>query len=687
MTLDDLTQAGSKKDVDPTAAGPVSDTRDNWPVWRQRLARGLESKRCDALIAIVIAFNIVMICVEVDGNANCDSEDYCAGDWLRVLNVAFTCFYTVELTMRIAAYQSSFMQDKWNVLDLVIVIASFLEMAVDYINFVADAMGHADFNITVLRVFRVARLLRATRVLQIFPELHAMVLGFSRAMMAMWWGFVMIIGCLLIWSVMAVEVVHPVSRSIFDPEEHCYSAYTTVARSMLTLFQIIVAGDAWGECSMDLILKNNALFLVFAGALVSVQLGSMNLILSVIVDSASQAREEDRLEKQREQRREREQFANALLGLLEQVDADRSGTLSYDELLEGYLHNKQMREVIGFLELGQDDLFLLFDVMDTTRCGVVSYHSFIDLIMRLDREQLQEHLLIARLFQRQEESLQAMLSVKDGVRTHSPGLHRPGGNNSSGNGAAVEPLVQEHTGILLAASDSQPGQQLANGEAQQKTAAEAGSAQEAAEDPNLREPSATTPHAILPRLADRHVLQEEPQSRHEDPQRLDVLDFAQHVGAFHSEFAHMLRQVEGEFEVLARRVQSIAAAPDATDASASEEMKLFSENGEGQKNLSDEDFVGGGLRPLSEPAQSNEDGTTAASTGSRGQGLFGCANICPGSGINNDGAQRIQHLQVSTNVAQEHSGVLSKGGGGSPHFRMHPARNAKDASVSGTDQT
>merc|ERR1719498_2136258 len=109
----------------------------------------------------------------------------------------------------------------------------------------------------------------------------------------MFWGFVMIIVLLCLFSVLCVEVVHPISLRIHKDNEYCIHAFATVWHCMLMFFQTLVAGDSWGRCTLPIIKEDWWAFLIFSAAVISVQLGFMNLILAVIVERAAEAKEED----------------------------------------------------------------------------------------------------------------------------------------------------------------------------------------------------------------------------------------------------------------------------------------------------------------------------------------------------------------------------------------------------------
>mmetsp|Transcript_43740 Transcript_43740/g.103316 ORF Transcript_43740/g.103316 Transcript_43740/m.103316 type:complete len:793 (+) Transcript_43740:97-2475(+) len=366
---------------------------------RRRLLDLVESKYCDAVVAAVILLNVGLMVIEADFNANCD--DACSDSTIEGLNLAFTLFYTIEAGLKMLAFMRHFFKDMWNMIDLAVVCLGWFERL----------MTGVDAPLNLLRLVRVTRLFRASRVLKLFPELHMMVAGFVQAMMAVFWGSFMIMVILMIWSLIAVEMIHPEFKKLHNLEPECMDAYGSVWQATMTFFQTIVAGDSWGRCTMPLIEQNWAWFIPFGLAFVHVQLGTMNLILSVIVDSATKAREQDKEESVRQEILMREKMTEQLLELLKSVDTDGSGTLSYDEFQEGYHENDDLKHLVESLKLKQDDLRVIFDVMDVDRSGLVSYHSFIDFLQNTSQEQLQQYIMMARLMKTREEAMQGWLQA------------------------------------------------------------------------------------------------------------------------------------------------------------------------------------------------------------------------------------------------------------------------------------
>merc|ERR1719428_2815072 len=101
----------------------------------------------------------------------------------------------------------------------------------------------------------------------------------------------MLLVMITLWSVILVELVHPVNKTvaetgIYEGCERCARAYESVMASNLTILQTIIAGDSWGIVSLAVIEESPLTIVVFVGVLVSINFGVLNLILAVIVKVA-----------------------------------------------------------------------------------------------------------------------------------------------------------------------------------------------------------------------------------------------------------------------------------------------------------------------------------------------------------------------------------------------------------------
>jgi len=84
--------------------------------------------------------------------------------------------------------------------------------------------------------------------------------------------------------------VHPANSQIhyFGCTE-CTEAFRSVSQSVLTLFKQLIAGDSW-LISFPLFNEEPLSVIIMVAIVVTIMLGVINLILSVIIERAAEAR-------------------------------------------------------------------------------------------------------------------------------------------------------------------------------------------------------------------------------------------------------------------------------------------------------------------------------------------------------------------------------------------------------------
>lgn len=356
----------------------------------------VRSNAFNIAISVVIIANVIAMIFETDYNAPCALDDdvsRCRKVSLNVLNYVFLGIYTIEVLLRCFVERLQYFQSRWNLLDSVIVFTGYMDLSVTLISSV-DMPGPST---SLLRIFRVLRLLRTFRVFKKVPELYGMLRGFVSAMQSMLWGFLMLVIMLLLWAVLSVELIHPISLEVHEKEDQCLAAFGSVWSCFLLFFQTLVAGDSWGECTVPIIKREMWTFIPFGGALVSVQLGFMNLILAVIVDRASAAKAEDVEEKMKERQKAQRKAAKKLAVIFSDIDVNGDGTISLAELFDGYDGNQDMQEHFAKMDLDKDDLAGLFEFLDEGSTGELSYECFMDELCTITAASERKQLMMLRL--------------------------------------------------------------------------------------------------------------------------------------------------------------------------------------------------------------------------------------------------------------------------------------------------
>jgi len=358
-----------------------------WPEYRIRLSMVLRSQKFELAMGTVIIFNLVIILVEADKGAECfpayrDNMDECptgedAPDmaYLKVINMILQILYTMEASFAIFAGRSTYFKNNWNNLDFFVVCTGWLAIILK------DALR--GFSPAFLRIFRVARLLRAFRVILAIRECYMLISGLAGSLRAMFFGLMLLLFMLFFWAILLVSFAHepntsPELLAFYEGCDRCPRAYESVYASMLTLFQQIVAGDSWGLTSLPVMEHTPQLVPIFVLIVMSVALGVMNLILAVIVDSATEARENDVERKQQEQAKRLLEMKITLLKLCSSMDADYSGSLTLEELKNAWSSSDDFRNAMAELEIGETELQSVFKIMDPDQSGEVDYREFVD---------------------------------------------------------------------------------------------------------------------------------------------------------------------------------------------------------------------------------------------------------------------------------------------------------------------
>jgi len=282
-------------------------------------------------------------------------------------------FYSRALYKAVFA-RASYFHDRWNILDLVIIVIDLITEALGFLIKLPD--------VSWLRMLRLIRLVRVIRTIRVLRELSFMVRGLAGAMRAIMWAGVLIFVMLTFWSIVAVQVLHPLNQIVaqtgeYDNCNRCAKAFQTVMESNLTFFSQLVAGDSWSQVSAPIIVMFPWTAALFAIILLSINLGVMNLILTCIVDQAVQFREQDAEYQMNDRRDTFKAKCVQLISTFHEMDGDGSGALSLEELLNGFQKNHDFARTLHLMGVNVDDVRILFSLMDADGSGMVSYREFV----------------------------------------------------------------------------------------------------------------------------------------------------------------------------------------------------------------------------------------------------------------------------------------------------------------------
>ena len=243
----------------------------------------LYSAYFDVFIATLIFTNLVLIIVETDEHAVSGKDP---ATWVRLCNYVLLAIYTVEVTLRIYVMRMRFFSNFVNLIDISCV-GTDLVSEVILQSFGADVPA-----LSIFRLLRLARLARTVKFVLMFPQLSLIVKSLLTAYSAIAWGIVLIFLMLILWSVIAVQVIHPLNKEVADMGlyegcERCPRAFESVTASVITFCEQVIAGGSWGQLNIVIMehSPSSAIFFFFA-VFVTLDIAIMNVILAAIVQNA-----------------------------------------------------------------------------------------------------------------------------------------------------------------------------------------------------------------------------------------------------------------------------------------------------------------------------------------------------------------------------------------------------------------
>eukprot|EP00929_Paragymnodinium_shiwhaense_P073996 TRINITY_DN37832_c0_g1_i2.p1 TRINITY_DN37832_c0_g1~~TRINITY_DN37832_c0_g1_i2.p1 ORF type:complete len:512 (-),score=98.27 TRINITY_DN37832_c0_g1_i2:390-1925(-) len=295
-------------------------------------------------------------------------------------------FYVLDLALRlISDGQGSFWKPT-TLLDIFIIAISIFEQALQV--WEASTQGAS---LLVLRMVRWCRLVRLVRVMRFFAgmkELKKLTLMIATCARTMFWSFVMSFLVMTVWSVMAVELVYPVSKKLAEEGmwgdcERCGRAFESVMAANLTFVQTILAGDSWGYLAVPILEEAPSTAFVFCGALMTLTYGIMQLITAVVVDSFADLRKLDVYSLAAEMNTQEQEEKALLTKVFAQIDIEGDGHLTFKELCRGAHKVKDFRDWLRVMDVDEHDLSKLFKLLDVDNSGTICLARFIDVLYRL----------------------------------------------------------------------------------------------------------------------------------------------------------------------------------------------------------------------------------------------------------------------------------------------------------------
>eukprot|EP00931_Biecheleriopsis_adriatica_P052290 TRINITY_DN30406_c0_g2_i1.p1 TRINITY_DN30406_c0_g2~~TRINITY_DN30406_c0_g2_i1.p1 ORF type:complete len:651 (+),score=123.65 TRINITY_DN30406_c0_g2_i1:158-2110(+) len=366
-----------------------ADHVEDWGYLRIAAWTIVTNARFELFSSTLVLANIAIMVIETDTRAKLrletdDELDIEMPLWLLTMSTGFLVLFTAELLLRIFALRRRF-KGYFDYMDVVVILT-------DWTCFILrESMRGgvpAATSLRALRVLRTVRVGRAIRSMKIFRELYVMLHGFFSTLKAVFWASILLFLILTIWGIVAVEVLDEKARTaadegLFGECERCGRSFADVWTAEVTFIQQLVAGDSWGLVTIPMLERFPSTAPLFMAILLTVEVGLMNLILSVVVDTASDVHQQD-AGFMMQQRRERMEAAQEQFMLIcRELDGDDSGCVSVTELLNGYDTLIELRDAMDQMDISRDEIVALFRLLDEDSSGTVSYSEFAEKLTKM----------------------------------------------------------------------------------------------------------------------------------------------------------------------------------------------------------------------------------------------------------------------------------------------------------------
>ncbi|ARX83299.1 MULTISPECIES: ion transporter [Streptomyces] len=243
------------------------------PTARALCAREVLAARCRA-VTEARWFAVTVFALILANAALLGVETYAGlvADWHRWLSLAEHCCvaaFTIEILLRVAAHADrpkDFFRDPWNLFDLAVLLSAFLPVIRE--------------NGTVLRLLRLARILRAARFL---PQLRVVMVAVGRSLP----GTVsfLLVGALLLYLYAMVGWVFFADH---DPEH-----FGSIGRAVLTLF-LLMTLDGLGDAVRAGLEISRWSFVYYASYVLLASFVLVNVLIGVVITSLEEARDMER---------------------------------------------------------------------------------------------------------------------------------------------------------------------------------------------------------------------------------------------------------------------------------------------------------------------------------------------------------------------------------------------------------
>jgi len=353
---------------------------------RRLLGHGI-TELCIAAFTLLSAF-VVGFQVEEAAHHATDLE-YQPNLTLTLINHALTCCFTCELFLRIYAFGKEFIWSedwRWNLLDFVIVSASFVELMLDLVAWIDNDVPNGDFYvIKAMRVVRILRLVRVFRVVRFFRSLRVLISSILHTLRSVIWALTLLT---LIMYTFAILFTYCYTDFVTNNSDNSPDAETlrryfgSVPLSMLHLFAAISDGISWINMSSPLLEAGWFWLALFLAYIALATFAVLNVVTGVFCQNAIESASLDQEMVIEAQLKSKKMYTDQVRTLFQIMDEGQQGELSA-HAFEEHINEPQVAAYFRALDMDLNHAWKLFTLLDPDSSGTIDLEEFVEGCLKL----------------------------------------------------------------------------------------------------------------------------------------------------------------------------------------------------------------------------------------------------------------------------------------------------------------
>ncbi|XP_037350705.1 voltage-dependent T-type calcium channel subunit alpha-1G isoform X3 [Talpa occidentalis] len=299
LMLDDVIASGSSASAAPEAQ--CKPYYSDYSRFRLLVHHLCTSHYLDLFITGVIGLNVVTMAMEHY------QQPQILDEALKICNYIFTVIFVLESVFKLVAFGfRRFFQDRWNQLDLAIVLLSIMGITLEEI----EVNASLPINPTIIRIMRVLRIARVLKLLKMAVGMRALLDTVMQALPQVGNLGLLFMLLFFIFAALGVELFGDLECDETHPCEGLgrHATFRNFGMAFLTLFRVST-GDNWNgimkdtlrDCDQESTCYNTVISpIYFVSFVLTAQFVLVNVVIAVLMkhleESNKEAKEEAELE-------------------------------------------------------------------------------------------------------------------------------------------------------------------------------------------------------------------------------------------------------------------------------------------------------------------------------------------------------------------------------------------------------